>query len=332
MADLSTKYLGLDLRNPIVIGSSGLTNSVKEIVELDKNGAGAVVLKSIFEEQIILQAEHSLKQAEEHGMMYTELSETLDYIDVHVKEKELGNYLALIKEAKSKVQIPVIASINAITAHEWTSFAKRIEEAGADALELNIFIMPFNLEADCEKNEQAYYDILKKVKSQVTIPVSVKISPYFSNLGKVVKTLEANGADGVVLFNRFSTPDIDIQNMKVTHGDILSHASDIANSLRWIAILAKRVNLSLAASTGVHDGEAVVKQLLAGATVTQMTSAIYKHGPSYVLDVLKFVNDWMESKGFNYIDQVRGKLSQAANENANAYERMQFMKYFSEIK
>ncbi len=332
MADLSTKYLGLTLRNPIVIGSSGLTNSLKEIVELDKNGAGAIVLKSIFEEQILLQADYSRKQAEEHDMMYTELSETLDYIDVHIREKELGNYLSLIKEAKSKISVPLIASINAITAHEWTSFAKRIEEAGADALELNIFVMPFNLDKSCEENEQAYYDILKKVKSQVNIPVSVKISPYFSNLGKVVKNLETYGADGVVLFNRFSTPDIDIQNLKVTHGDVLSHASDMANSLRWIAILAKRVNLSLAASTGIHDGEAVVKQLLAGATVTQLTSAIYKHGASYILDVLKFVNDWMESKGFNYIDQVRGKLSQASTENPDAYERMQFMKYFSDIK
>ncbi len=332
MADLSTKYLGLSLRNPIVIGSSGLTNSVKEIVELDKNGAGAVVLKSIFEEQIILQAEHSMREAVAHDLMYAEYSENLDYIDTHIKEKELGNYLSLISEAKSKVQMPVIASINAVSGTEWTSFAKRIEGAGADALELNIFIMPFNLDKSCEENEQAYYDILKKVKSQVNIPVSVKISPYFSNLGKVVKNLEANGADGVVLFNRFSTPDIDINKMTVTHGDILSHASDIANSLRWVAILAKRVNMSLAASTGIHDGEAVIKQLLAGATVTQLTSAIYKHGPSYILEVVKFVNDWMESKGFNYIDQVRGKLSQATTENPNAYERMQFMKYFSEIK
>jgi len=332
MADLSTKYLGLTLRNPIVIGSSGLTNSVKEIVALDKNGVGAVVLKSIFEEQILLQAEYSIKKAVADEMIYTDFSETLDYIDVHIKENELGSYLALIHEVKSKVNIPVIASINAVTSHEWTSFAKRIEEAGADALELNIFLMPFNLDKGCEENEQAYYDILKKVKRQVNIPVSVKISPYFSNLGKVVKNLEASGADGVVLFNRFSTPDIDIQNMKVTHGDILSHASDMANSLRWIAILAKRVNLSLAASTGVHDGEAVVKQVLAGATVTQLTSAVYKHGPSYILEVVKFVNDWLESKGFNYIDQVRGMLSQETTENPNAYERMQFMKYFGDIK
>ncbi len=332
MADLSTKYLGLTLRNPIVIGSSGLTNSVREIVELAKNGAGAVVLKSIFEEQILLQAEYSIKKAVADEMLYTDYSETLDYIDVHIKENELGGYLTLIRKVKSKINIPVIASINAVTSHEWTSFAKRIEEAGADAIELNIFLMPFNLDKGCEENEQAYYDILKKVKQQVNIPVSVKISPYFSNLGKVVKNLEASGADGVVLFNRFSTPDIDIQNMKVIHGDILSHASDMANSLRWIAILAKRVNLSLAASTGVHDGEAVVKQILAGATVTQLASTIYKHGPSYILDVIKFVNDWMESKGFNYIDQVRGRLSQETTENPNAYERMQFMKYFGDIK
>jgi dihydroorotate dehydrogenase (fumarate) len=331
MADLSTKYLGLTLRNPIVVGSSGLTSSVNEIVEFDKNGAGAVVLKSIFEEQILLEAEHKLNKAEANGMMYTELSETMDYIDVHVREKELSNYLNLIQELKRKITMPVIASINAVSNHEWTSFAKRIEEAGADALELNIFLMPFDTKG-CEDNEKMYYEILEKVKAKVKIPVSVKISPYFSNLASVIKNLEAKGADGVVLFNRFSSPDIDIDKMKVTHADVLSHGSDMANTLRWVAIMAKRVKLSLAASTGVHDGEAVVKQLLAGATVVQVASALYKHGPAYLLDMTKFVNDWMESKGFNYVDQFRGKLSQETSENPDAYERVQFMKYFSDIK
>jgi len=332
MADLSTKYLGLTLRNPIVVGSSGLTNSVNEIVEFDKNGAGAVVLKSIFEEQIILEAEHKLKKAEANGMMYSEHSETLDYIDVHVRGEELGNYLHLIQELKGKISMPVIASINAISSHEWTSFAKRIQDAGADAIELNIFVMPFDLNKACTDNQQMYYDILKKVKSQVTIPVSVKISPYFSNLAKVIKNLEAYGADGLVLFNRFSSPDIDIDKITVKHSDILSHASDIANTLRWVAIMAKHVKMSLAASTGVHDGEAVVKLLLAGASVTQVASALYKHGPNYILEMTKFVNDWMEQKGFNYVDQFRGKLSQDTTENPDVYERMQFMKYFSDIK
>ena len=332
MADLSTKYLGLTLRNPIVVGSSGLTDSVDKIVELDKNGAGAVVLKSIFEEQIMLEAEHSLKKAQENSMMYADYSESLDYIDVHIKERELGDYIELIRNVKSKVQMPVIASINAITNLEWTSFAKQIEDAGADAIELNIFVMPFNLEKDCGDNEQIYYDILKKVKSIVNIPVAVKISPYFSNLGKVILGLKENGADSVVLFNRFSSPDIDINKISVTAANVLSSPNEMANSLRWIAIMANRAKLDLAASTGIHDGEAVIKQLLAGATITQVTTAIYKHGPEYIVEMLKFINDWMEDKGYNYVDQFRGKLSQASTAHPDVYERMQFMRYFSEIK
>lgn len=332
MADLSTKYLGLNLRNPIVAGSSGLTHSVKDIIEMEQNGAGAVVLKSIFEEQILLEAEHKLKKAQEDGLMYAEHSETFDYIDLHIKEKELSGYLNTIHEAKRNVSIPVIASINAITSSEWTNFARQIEQAGADALELNIFVMPFNFDKNCAENEQATISILKKVKSLVKIPVSVKISPYFSNLGSVILKLEENGADGVVLFNRFSSPDIDIKNLKVTAADVLSSPHEIANSLRWIAIMSKRVKMSLGASTGIHDGEAVIKQLLAGAAVTQVTSALYKNGTEYISTILNFVTDWMEDRGFNYIDQFRGKLSQSATENPEVYERLQFMRYFSEIK
>ena len=331
MADLSTKYLGLMLRNPIIAGSCGITNSIEEIVELEKSGVGAVVLKSIFEEQILLEADHQIKKAKADGMSYVDYSETLDYIDLHIKEKELGGYLNLIHEAKNKVDIPIIASINAVTNQEWTSFARSIEEAGADALELNVFVMPFNFDKKCDDNEKTYYDILKKVKAQVNIPVSVKISPFFSNLGKVIKNLESEGADGIVLFNRFSHPDIDIDKIKVTHKEVLSHSTDMVNTLRWMGIMAKQVKMSLAASTGIHDGEAVIKQLLAGADVVQVVSALYEQGPSYVLEMTKFVNDWMENKGFNYVDQFRGKLSQETNENQNAYERIQFMRYFGDI-
>lgn len=332
MAELSTKYLGLTLRNPIVIGSSGLTNSLKDLIELEQNGAAAVVLKSIFEEQIMLEADWRMRKAEEDGLLYTEYSETLDYIDVHIKEKELGGYLDLIREAKKNLMIPVIASVNAISSLEWISFAKQIEKAGADALELNIFVMPFGFDKSCTDNEQTYYSVVKKVKDILDIPVSVKISPYFSNLGNVILKLEENGADGIVMFNRFASPDIDINTLKVTAADVLSTPPEMHNSLRWIAIMANRVKMSLAASTGVHDGEAVIKQILAGATVAQVTSAIYKHGPGYVSTIINFMGDWMDEKGFNYVDQFRGRLSQTASENADVYERMQFMRYFSEIK
>jgi len=332
MPDLTTNYLGLTLRNPIVVASSGLTNSVEDIVELDKNGAAAVVLKSIFEEQIMREADHRLKKAQEDGLIYSEYSETLDYIDEHIKEKELGSYLDLIRNTKKKVMIPVIASVNCISAMEWTSFARQIEEAGADALELNIFVMPFNFDQNSIEKEQLYYDIVNKVKDLVSIPVAVKISPYFANLGRVILRLEEHGADGIVMFNRFASPDIDIKDMKVTSADVFSHPFEIGNPLRWTAIMSKQLEMDLAASTGIHDGEGVIKLLLAGATVTQMASAIYKNGPEHIVEVLKYVNDWMEERGYNYIDQFRGKLSQGKMDHPEVYERMQFMRYFSEIK
>ena len=331
MADLTTKYLGLTLRNPIVIGSSSLTDTVEKLVELDKNGAGAVVLKSLFEEQIILEADHKLKQAQKNNLIYSENSETFDYIDAHIKEKELNNYIGLIKEAKKQINIPVIASINAVTSSEWTGFAKQIEDAGADALELNIFVMPFSFNKECNENESVYYTILKKVKETVTIPVAIKISPYFANLGNVITKLEDNGADAIVMFNKFSSPDIDIKNKKMIHAEVFSKPTDIYNSLRWISLAANRVKVNLAASTGIHDGEAVIKQLLAGATVTQVASTIYKNGTGRINEMLNFMHDWMEENGFNYVDQFRGNLSSSASDNPESYERVQFMKYFSEI-
>ncbi len=332
MADLSTKYMGLDLRNPIVVASSGLTDSVEDIVKLDKYGAGAVVLKSIFEEQILLEAEHDLKKMKEDGFAYDEYSETLDYIDVHIKEKEVSNYLSLIKEVKSKVSMPVIASINAVTATEWTSFAKQIEKAGADAIELNIFVMPFDTEKECKEIEELYYKILQRVKKNVSIPVSVKLSPYFSNLGKVLLNLEKEGADALVLFNRFSAPDIDIENIKVTHAEIFSTEKEMSNVLRWMGIMSNKLNADLAATTGIHEGSDVVKMLLAGAQVVQISSTLYIHGVEYISKMLNDVHNWMDKKGFLYIDNFRGKLAQKADNNTNAYERMQFMRYFSEVQ
>ncbi len=332
MADLTTKYLGLTLSNPIIVGSSGLTDSVEKIKELAKNGAGAVVLKSLFEEQIMLEAEHKLKMAGENNLMYAEHSETFDYIDVHVKEKELTNYLELISKAKKEVMIPVIASVNCISSHEWVSFARDIEKAGADALELNIFIMPFSLDKDCHDIQQIYYDILEAVKKQVNIPVAIKLSPYFSNLGMVIKNLADKGADGVVLFNRFASPDIDIDKITVKPAKIYSTPEEMHNSLRWIAILGKTVKCDLAATTGIHNGDAVIKQILAGASAVQIASAIYQHGPGYIVEMKKKLHDWMDEKGFLYIDQFKGKLSREKSENSEVYERIQFMRYFSEIK
>jgi len=324
--------MGLTLRNPLIIASSGLTDSFGKIAELERNGAGAVVLKSLFEEQIILEAEHNLKEARDNRLIYAEYSETLDYIDVHVSEKELGKYLDIIKQVKKDLMIPLIASVNCISNIGWTGFAKQIEKAGADALELNIFITPFGFDNNCEETEKKYYKILRKVKQEISIPVAVKISPFFTNLGKVIMNFEAEGANGVVLFNRFTNPDIDIDNINVTVAEVFSNPAEMNNSLRWIAILANRLKIDIAASSGVHDGKAVIKQILAGARVVQVASTLYKNGVSYIIEMLKYMESWMDKKGFNYIDQFRGKLSQEKYSRPDIYERLQFMKYFGEIK
>jgi dihydroorotate dehydrogenase (fumarate) len=332
MADLTSKYLGLTLRNPIIVASSGLTDSFEKIAELERNGAGAVVMKSLFEEQIMLEAEHNLKEAGKNKFIYAEYSETLDYIDLHIREKELNKYLDIIKQVKKDLTIPLIASVNCISDMEWTGFAKQIEKAGADALELNIFIMPFGFNNNCDEIEQKYYKILRKVKSEIRIPVAVKISPYFSNLGKVILNLETEGANGVVMFNRFTSPDIDIENINVTVSEVFSSPFEISNSLRWVAIMANRLQIDIAASSGIHDGKAVIKQILAGASVVQIASSVYINGVSHITEMLKYIETWMDKKGYNYIDQFKGKLSQEKNSHPDVYERLQFMRYFSKIK
>lgn len=332
MANLTTKYLGLILKNPIIIGSSGLTDSVEKIKELEKNGAGAVVIKSLFEEEIRMEIEDKIKQAEEDKFMYSRFSESFDYIDMHVKGNRLDDYTTLIKQAKKEVQIPVIASVNCISSHEWTSFAKQIENAGADALELNIFVLPADINISSEQYEKVYFEIIEKIKKQVNIPVAIKISQYFSNLGQTVNKLSQTGIKGIVMFNRFYSPDFDIENLEVHSASTYSNAAEQYNTLRWIALMSGNVKCDLAASTGIHDSDAVIKQILAGASAVQVVSAVYKHGPDYIVKMLKGLEDWMDKKGYNYIDQFKGKMNQKVSEHSAAFERIQFMKYFSEIK
>jgi dihydroorotate dehydrogenase (fumarate) len=329
MADLTTTYMGLILKNPIIIGSCGLTSSIEKIKEMESNGAAAIVLKSIFEEEILLDTRNHLETAKKDKMIYSGLSETLDYIDLHIKEDTLINYLNLVKKSKKEVLIPVIASINCISDTEWTHFAKKIEDAGADALELNIFLNPSdNSNLDFEKT---FENIIVKVLAKVKIPVSVKLSHHFTKPGLFITNISKSGIKGLVLFNRFYMPDIDIDKMKIKEANIFSSPAEFNQVLRWIGILSGKVNCNLAASTGIHDGSAVIKQILAGADAVQVVSAIYIHGPQYINKMLSEVEKWMEQKGFNYIDQFKGKLSMEQCNNPASYERMQFMRYFGGI-
>jgi dihydroorotate dehydrogenase (fumarate) len=324
MVDLSTQYLGLKLKNPVIAGSSGLTNSVKSIQDLEENGAGAVVLKSIFEEEIAFEYEDILKEASEEGVNLDQF----DYYDFHIKGEKLDKYTTLIEESKKSVSIPVIASINCVYSHEWTSFAKQLQTAGADALELNMFFLPSDFDRTSEEKEKAYFQIIEKVQKEVTIPIALKISYYFSNLGPMIQQLSETGIAGLVLFNRFYSPDFDIDKMEVVSSNVFSAPSDLPTSLRWIAIMAERVSCDLAASTGVHDGTALIKQILAGANAVQVASTLYKNGKGQIAEMLKTLEDWMGQKSFNKLDDFRGKMSQAKSSNPAAYERLQFMKYF----
>ncbi len=327
MVNLSTSYLGLQLKNPLVVGSSGLTNSIENLIVIEKNGAGAVVLKSLFEEQIHNTASTTIME-DEYSNLYPEAE---DYIRNYTHENDVSIYLNLISEAKQKLSIPVIASINCISSSQWIDFAKKIELAGADALELNIGVLPSDPNKNSIENEKIYFDITEKILKTVNIPVSIKLSYYFSSLAKSMITLSWTGIKGLVFFNRFYTPDFDIENMEIKSSFVFSSPSDLSLSLRWVAMLSPFITCDIAASTGVHSGEAFIKQLLAGAKVVQVASVLYKKGFSEIGIILNELENWMIRHNFSSIDDFRGKLSIANTENPAAFERIQFMKHFSGI-
>ena len=329
MTNLATSYMGLKLKNPIIAASSGLTNSLENIKAIETNGAAAVVLKSLFEEEIIMEAQDNMNKMQSSGFIYPE---TIEYFDFDEMEDPVANYLKLITDAKKAVSIPIIASVNCVTADKWPDFAKRIQDAGADAIELNIFALPSDFSRSAEENEKLYFDIITQATSMVKIPVGVKISPYNASLGSFIKRLSETPIKSIVLFNRFYNPDFDINTLEYTGGSVFSSAGYFAMPLRWVAIMAERVSCDLAASTGVHDGNAVVKSLLAGATVTQIASTLYRNGFEQIALMLKQVEDWMTEMGYKSIDEFKGKMSQAKSYDPAAFERVQFMKHFKDLK
>ncbi len=329
MVSLQTNYMGLKLRNPIIIGSSSLTSTVEKVKELEKHNAGAVVLKSLFEEQIRFEIHQSMHQTNLSDSYYPEAH---DYISNYSRTHHIDNYLKVISDCKKAASIPVIASINCVTADEWTAFAKRIEDAGADALELNIFILPADPNISGEENEKMYFDILDQVKKELDIPVAMKISYHFSGLAKTALKLSWAGANGMVLFNRFYSPDINVDNMKVIPAHVFSTPDEISVSLRWVAMLSDHLHCDIAASTGIHDGKSVVKQLLAGAKAVQIASTLYINGLGRIDEMLKYLEEWMVKHGYKSTDEFIGKLSLKKTENPAAWERVQFMKHFAGIE
>jgi dihydroorotate dehydrogenase (fumarate) len=322
LTDLSTVYMGLQLPNPIVVGSSGLTQSVQGVRKCAAAGAGAVVLESLFEEQILAEI-GSVMEASEKSHWHPEAA---DYIAQYGTDDAVGKYLKLIEGSKKEVSIPVIASVHCVSAGAWTRFAKDAQDAGADALELNVFVLPADPRRDGRSNEQVYFDILSEVKKQVTIPVAIKLGWYFSGLSNMVETL-GRTADALVLFNRFYRLDFDIEQMSVVNGNYLSHSDEAELPMRWVSILAEKVKCDLAASTGIHDGATVVKQLLAGAQAVEVCSVLYRKEIQYLQRMVQDVQDWMERHDFSKPADFRGRMSQGRSGNPVAYERVQFMKH-----
>lgn len=324
--DLKTEYLGFTLRNPLVVGSSGLTDKVDKVKKAEDNNAGAVVLKSLFEEQI---------NAETDKVVYSGMNdypEAYEYIEEYTKHKALTEYLELISASKKSVDIPVIASINCIDDDEWISFAKDMEDAGADAVELNISLLPSDPFKESKETEEMYFKITEKVKKTINIPVSLKMSYYSAGLARLIYKLSATDfVQGVTLFNRFYNPDIDIDTLEIVSSNVFSSPDEYILPLRWIALLSDKVDADMAATTGIHDGESMAKQVLVGASAVHIVSALYQNGLEYINTMLKEFEEVMKQHNFTSVEEMKGKLSFHNLKYNRAYERVQFMKYFGGI-
>jgi len=345
MIDLTTRYMGLELKNPLVVSSCGLTKTVEGVQQAATAGAGAIVLKSLFEEQIQAEIDELARQSQ-HAMH----SEAYDYLYGFGRSFGPREYLQLVSDAKKAVTVPVFASVNCVTAERWTEYATKLADAGADGLELNIGFLPNDASLDGTLVEERYTQILAAVRAAVDLPIALKIGPYFSSLANLADRLgndrasgppftvgwcgpgdsagevTRRGADALVLFNRFYRFDIDVDTLRVAGGNPYSTSAELCDALRWISLLAGKLACDLAATTGVHDGQDLVKQVLAGATVVQVCSTLYRNGLGQIGLILDFLRDWMQEHGFARLEDFRGRLSHARSENPSAHERMQYIR------
>lgn len=322
MEKLSTSYLGLNLRSPLIVSSSKLTSTLGHLIRAEENGAGAVVLKSLFEEQI----NHYIHEVPS----MPGFPEADDYIASYTRSNSVEEYLDLIREAKKILNIPVIPSINCYTSKGWTGFARKIADAGADALEVNVFFLPVDRKKTSAESEKIYFELIEKLKESLRIPVSLKIGFRFSNILYMIDQFYKRGVEGVVLFNRFYEPDFDIEKMEVIPASVFSHESEKRYVLRWIGMASAQNNkIDISATTGVHTGEDAVKYLLAGADSVQVCSVLYNKGIQYLKIMNAEISDWMDRHSFRSISEFRGRLNYANYTRPAVFERTQFMKYFS---
>lgn len=322
--DLRTKYLGLELKNPIMPSASPLSKDLGKIKKLEDAGASAIVMWSLFEEEIESEQLELHFRTSIHSESY---AEALSYFP-EFSEYKIGPeyYLEQIRKIKESVNVPVIASLNGKSIGGWIEYAKKIEEAGADALELNIYFLATDVNKSGQEIENLYIDIVKEVRKSINLPIAVKLSPYFSSVAWIANELTKAGANGLVLFNRFYQPDIDLENLEVVPNVILSSPYSNRLPLRWIAILYGRINADIAASSGVSSAEDVIKMIMAGASATQMFSALIKYGEKHIAKVLEDMKIWMEEHEYESIEQMKGSMSHKAVNNPAAFERANYMK------
>ena len=322
--DLKSKYLGLDLSSPVVVAPSPLAKEVANIKKMEEHGAGAVVLGSLFEEQLRAEAQEMEERLDGTNANFAEASSF--FPQIHEYRFGPTEYLKHIGAAKNAVNIPVIASLNGSTSGGWTDYAKQIEEAGADALELNIYAVPSDLTLSGTDLEERHVAIVQSVRDAVKLPMAVKLSPFYSNVGNVAKRIADTGVEGLVLFNRFMQPDIDLDSKSVKASSYWSTSEDQRLPYRWIAILKGRVDANLAATGGIHEAEDVIKGLMVGADVTMLCSSLLKNGVEHLRKINLRVTKWAEDNGYASLDELRGSLSQQKVSNPTAFERAQFVK------
>ncbi|HQX56750.1 MAG TPA: dihydroorotate dehydrogenase-like protein [Pyrinomonadaceae bacterium] len=328
MLDLSTRYMGLNLRTPLVVSANPLSQKVDNIAAMEDAGAGAVVLFSLFEEQIRREADKTDKVLRATTNAFAEAADF--FPDLEEFSVGTGQYLEVIRKAKERVDIPIIASLNGITADGWIEYAREIEQAGADGLEINVYFIPADLRLTSTDVELRYLDIVQLVRSTVKIPIAVKLNPYFSSVGHMCQQLTMAGADALVLFNRFYQPDFDIDELKVLSNLELSVPAEIRLPLLWIAVLYGRTPASLAATTGVHGAKELIKYLLAGADVAMVASAILKHGIGWIADILEDLDRYMTEMKFVSIDSFKGAMSQQHVSDPAGYERSNYIQILEE--
>jgi dihydroorotate dehydrogenase (fumarate) len=330
MVDLTTTYLNMQLKNPIVPSASPLSAELGNIKRMEDAGAAAVTLHSLFEEQIEFEAE-ALGHFLEYGT--DSFAEALSYFPkFHEYRREPEDYVELIRRAKEAVEIPIIASLNGVSTGGWTSYAKRFEDAGADAVELNVYFIPTSFHLMSYDVEDLYVKLLKEVKKQVSIPVAMKLSPYFSAIPHVASMLDAEGADALVLFNRFYQPDIDVEELEVTPNLLLSTSVEMRLPMRWIAILYGHIDCSMAFTTGIHTVEDVLKAVMVGADVANVCSVLLKQGIGKIEELVQGVTTWMEEHDYESIEQMKGSMSHRSVPEPAAFERANYMKVLNSYK